>query len=193
MLTWSDLWSFLLQWAFCALINPLSFMLTYLTDHSCRPISAREKSLRYWKINIFLHFLSCRWPQKEALRILATLFMWICVVPCWPCPARPVRQEPGLVVLETLLGLVTTVEHKSSSGPSDSHYQRIDNRERNKFLSVLSFLFVEACVAERLTPRTPDPEVQGSNLASHAGVFRGGRICGEGRNTNSPKIACVGG
>ena len=122
MLTWSDLWSFLLQWAFCSLINPLSFMLTYLTDHSCRPISAREKSLSYWKINIFLHFLSCRWPQKEALRILATLFMWICVVPCWPCPARPVRQEPGLVVLETLLGLVTTVEHKSSSGPSDSHY-----------------------------------------------------------------------
>ena len=37
-------------------------------------------------------------------------------------------------------------------------------------------------MAERLTPRTPDPEVQGSNLASHAGVFRGARICGEGRN-----------
>ena len=72
------------------------------------------------------------------------------------------------MVLETLLGLVTTVEHKSSSGLSDSHYQRKDNREQNKFLSVLSFLFVEARVAERLAPRTPDPEVRGSNLARRA-------------------------
>ena len=30
-------------------------------------------------------------------------------------------------------------------------------------------------------------------LASHGGDFRGARICGEGRNTSSPKIACVGG
>ena len=38
-------------------------------------------------------------------------------------------------------------------------------------------------------------------LASHAGVFRGARIsslptngvCGEGRNTSSPKNDCVGG
>ena len=30
-------------------------------------------------------------------------------------------------------------------------------------------------------------------LASHGGHFRGARICGEGRNTSSPKIACVGG
>ena len=39
------------------------------------------------------------------------------------------------------------------------------------------------------------------NLASHAGIFRGARISslsreegiGEGRNTSSPKNACVGG
>ena len=69
------------------------------------------------------------------------------------------------MVLETLLGLVTTVQHKSSSGLPDSYYQRKNNREQNKFLSVLSFLFVKARVAERLTPGTPDPEVRGSNLA----------------------------
>ena len=58
------------------------------------------------------------------------------------------------------------------------------------------------CLRDVIWPQLVlDSSASLSHLASHTGVFRGARIsslptngvCGEGRNTSSPKNACVGG